>query len=128
MMDSSNRTAVEAGAVKQSKKRFRSSEEKRRIVAATLTAGSSVARVAQEQGVHVSQIYDWRKQYGTEKRCARAKQAAKLLPVAVAEERAGRGKGMILSGGSIEIELPKGRLRIVGVDATLLRAAVEMLQ
>jgi hypothetical protein len=37
MMDSSNRTAVEAGAVKQSKKRFRSAEEKRRIVAATLS-------------------------------------------------------------------------------------------
>lgn len=45
-MDSSNRTAVEAGAVKQSKKRFRSVEEKRRIVAATLAAGSSVAHVA----------------------------------------------------------------------------------
>ena len=127
-MDSSNRVVVEAGLAKRSKKRFRSAEEKRRIDEATLVAGTSVARVAQDHGVHVSQIYDWGKQYGTGKRRTRVKQAVKLLPVAEAEERAGRGTGITLSVGAIEIELPKGRMRIVGADAALLRAAVEMLQ
>jgi len=28
----------------------------------------------------------------------------------------------------IEIELPKGRVRIIGVDASLLRTAMELLQ
>lgn len=127
-MDSSNRAGAETGAVKRSKKRRRSAEERRRIIEATLVPGASVARVAQEHGVRASLVYKWRRRYGAGKKRATAKRAVKLLPVAVAEDRAGRSAGVTSPPSAIEIELPKGRLRIVGADAALLRAAVEILR
>ena len=127
-MDSSNRAVVETGAVKRSKQRRRSAEERRRIIEATLVPGASVARVAQEHGVRASLVYKWRRRYGAVKKRATIKRAAKLLPVEVAEERTGGSADVSSPVSVIEIELPKGRLRIVGADAALLRAAVEILR
>jgi transposase len=104
-------------AAKRPKRRLRSAEEKKRIVEETMAKGASVARVAQAHGVHVSQIYDWRKEYRTEKRRARRGRGANLLPVAVSG-----------NDNAIEIELAKGKVRIAGADAALLRATLEMLQ
>ena len=35
-------------------------DEKRRIVAATLVPGASIARVAREHGVNANQVFQWR--------------------------------------------------------------------
>jgi transposase len=125
MMESANRGEV--GIVKHATKRW-SIEEKKRIVGETLATGTSVAKVAQKHGVHVSQVYQWRKQYGKEKQRSKRQSAAKLLPVMVTAELGDKGGARRLPVGTVEIELAKGRIRIVGADAPLLRAALEMLR
>jgi transposase-like protein len=86
-----------------------------------------VARVAQKHGVHVSQVYQWRKQYGGKQR-GKPKSAAKLLPAMVTTEPGDKGSARPLPVGTIEIELAKGRLRMVGPNTALLQAVLEMLQ
>jgi len=55
--------------------------ERRRIVQASLKAGTTVDTVARVYGVNPSQIHKWRKQYG--QRIQQSKRSA-LLPVQVA--------------------------------------------
>jgi transposase len=116
-MDSSQSAVAKVIAVKQAKRRLRTVEEKKRIVQESMAPGASVTRVAQAHGVHVSQIYDWRKEYRTRKQRANRGCDVNLLPVAIAG-----------NDSAIEIQLAKGKVRIVGVDAALLRATLEMLQ
>lgn len=116
-MDSGQSAVAKTIADKKPGRQRRSAEEKKRIVQESMAAGASVTRVAQAHGVHVSQIYDWRKEYGTGKKRAKRGRGVNLLPVAVA------GNDSI-----IEIELAKGKVRIAGADAALLRATLEMLQ
>ena len=99
------------------KKRQWSAEEKKQIIEAALVPGASVSEIGRNHGVAASLVYVWRKQYRTGKTAARGKDGVKLLPVAVTGEQP-----------SLEVELPKGRLRVAGVDAALLRAVLEMLQ
>jgi transposase len=117
MMDSAQSAVAKEKAAKRPKRRFRSAEEKKRIVEETMAPGASVTRVAQAHGVHVSQIYDWRKEYRTRKQRAKRGRGVNLLPVAVLE-----------NDSAIEIELAKGKVRIGGANAALLRATLEMLQ
>jgi len=117
MMDSAQSSVTKVMAAKRTKRRLRSAEEKKRIVEETMAKGASVARVAQAHGVHISQIYDWRKEFRTRKQRAKRERSVNLLPVAVSG-----------NDSAIEIELAKGRVRIVGVDTALLRAMLEMLQ
>lgn len=124
-MDSSSR--AEADMVKPAKKRW-SIEEKKRIVAETLASGTSVAKVAEKHRVHVSQVYQWRKQYGKGKQRGTQKSGAKLLPVMITEKLGDKCDARTLPAGTIEIELAKGRLRMAGADAALLQAALEMLR
>jgi len=124
-MDSADR--AEVGMVKHATKRW-SIEEKKRIVGETLASETSVAKVAQKHGVHVSQVYQWRKQYGKGKQRGKQKSAAKLLPVMVTEKLGDMSGARTLPAGTIEIELARGRIRIVGADTPLLRAAMEMLR
>jgi len=63
--------ADKAIAVKRPKRQRRNDEEKKRIVQEPMAAGASLTRVAQAHGVHVSQIYDWRKEYRTGKQQAK---------------------------------------------------------
>jgi transposase len=116
-MDSAQSAVTKVIAAKRPKRRLRSAEEKKRIVEETMAKGASVARVAQAHGVHISQIYDWRKEYRTEKQRAKRGRGVNLLPVAVSG-----------NDGAIEIELAKGKVRIVGADAALLRSVLEMLR
>ena len=46
-----------------SKRRFRTVEEKRRIVEEALQPGASVARVARARGVNANQLFGWRRLY-----------------------------------------------------------------
>jgi transposase len=98
-------------------------EAKQRIVEATLLPGASVRRIAQEHGVHPSRVYEWRKTY---RRKRQVRKAVNLLPIKLTE--ADLKTVTSLQVRAIEIELPKGRLRIMGADAVLLRAAMELLQ
>src|SRR5450432_2091310 len=116
-MDSAQSAVAKAIAAKRPKRRLRSAEEKKRIVEEAMAKGASVARVAQAHGVHVSQIYDWRKEYRTEKLRAKRGRGVNLLQVAVSG-----------NDGAIEIELAKGKVRIAGADAALLRSVLEILQ
>src|SRR5882672_10390588 len=108
-MDSAQSAVTKVIAAKRPKRRLRTAEEKKRIVEETMAKGASVARVAQSHGVHVSQIYDWRKEYRTEKQRAKRGHGANLLPVAISGH-----------DSAIEIELAKGKVRIEGADAALL--------
>ena len=75
-----------------SKRRYRSTEEKRLIVEATLASDVSVATVARQHGVNANQVFAWRKLYqsgllGSSIREAETDES-RLLPVAVVEDAA----------------------------------------
>ena len=55
------RDAIEVGVDGgQAKRVYRTTEEKRWIVEATLVPGASIARVARENGVNANQVFPWR--------------------------------------------------------------------
>ena len=118
----------EAGTAK-AKKRRRTIKEKRDIVEKTLVSGASVARVARKYDVNANQVFYWRKLF-REGRLG-ISMNPQLLPVKVAAERATepvKSNVQTLSSGTMEIEFPKGTLRITGsVDLVALRAALESL-
>jgi transposase len=96
----------------------------------TLAPGASVARVARAHGVNANQVFAWRRQYrqallGSEKRGIPG-----LLAVRVAEAGAHASDVPIgrTPSGTIQIELPKGQLRLTGVvDAETLRVVLNEL-
>jgi len=118
---------VETGS--RVKRRKRTVEEKCRIVEESLEAGASVARVAQRHAINANQVFAWRKRY----REGRLGKSSKLLPVTVSgiPERKCRGVGSMSApsaGGTMEIKLPRGTVRIAGtVDMVALRAVLECL-
>ncbi len=120
-------TVADVGTIKASHKRHWSLEAKQRIVEATLAAGASVRQVAQDHGVHPSLVYDWRKKYRRKRRPRKAR-AVSLLPVSVKKTVGSQNAATSPPVRAIEIELPKGRMRIMGADAGLLRAALELLR
>src|ERR1700722_812047 len=116
--------------------------EKRRIVEETLVAGGSVARVARAHGVNANQVFQWRRQYQRGLLSAGNTEAVSLLPVRVTEAVAGaavsstRGLAERQAGeqrrrtalGMIQVELPKGQVRITGsIDTESLRVVLEKL-
>src|SRR6266404_3163759 len=128
-MDTSEQTTLET--IKQTKRRWRSLEEKRRIVEETLEAGASVARVARRHAVNTNQVFYWRKKY----RAGRLgkNQSRRLLPVTLSDissNKSGRASGgsSPFAVGTMEIKLPKGQLRVTGsVEAEALRTVLECL-
>ena len=124
-MDTSERAVVE----RESQRRRRSVEEKRGIVEETLQPGASVARVARAHGVNANQVFAGRRQY---RQGLQTSEALGLLPVrVVAAGEAARSRSAQryrTAPGMIQVELPKGHLRIAGrVDAEALRAVLEKL-
>jgi transposase len=115
-----------------SKRRFRTVEEKRRIVEETLVPGASVARVARAHGVNANQVFGWRQLYRQGRLDLKKCDTPSLLPVrvtsaTVAVRSAGAATRRTPSG-MIHVELPKGQLRIAGrVDAEVLRVVLEKL-
>ena len=81
----------------------------------------SVARLARAHGVNANQIYRWRELYRQGLLADDADPpTAEWLPVRLADGRA--------TGGTIEIELARGRVRIEGAaDAGALRLVLELL-
>ena len=93
--------------------------EKRRLVAASLEAGASVAAIAREAGIHPSQLYGWRRRLMAQSRIG-------FAPVRIATEAA---PAVFAGSGAIEIEFVGGtRMRITGAaDAATLAAVVAAL-
>lgn len=130
--------AIQPAAATRGKRRYRTVEERRRIVEETLAEGVSVAVVARRHGVNANQVFQWRKLYqsGLLEPSSQPRQpnAARLLPVTVVDD-AEAGEEQIASvaapsSGAIHIEFP-GRTLVSmegRVDATLVRAVLESLR
>ena len=131
------------------KRRYRSAEERRRIVEETLVAGTSVAIVARAHGVNANQVFAWRKLYqagrlGSANAAASSEASTscvRLLPVSISAEveprqqqtavavNPGRNGDREPAGGVIELTLAKAQLRITGkVEAGVLRVLLECLR
>jgi transposase len=105
-------------------------EIKRRIAEESFAGSTSVAQLAQKYAVNANQIFKWRKDY----REAGLKNSPSidLLPVTVSREALVPAAHTRHSGavpaGTLQIELPRGNLRIAGsVDLTVLRTALGCL-
>ena len=112
-------------STEQQPRRRRSKQERRRIVEESLKPGVSVARLARAHQVNANQIFHWRKLYREGSLADNEeKPAAQWLPVRlsdVAPEESHRAPPTEACG-AIEVELPRGRVRIEGAaDADVLR-------
>lgn len=126
-------------ALPATKRQHRSPELKRQIVEETLAPGASVARVARAHGVNANQVFAWRRQYwqgrlGTSSRATpgllavRVEDSERSRRVAEAAERLRDTETRRASSGMIQIELPKGQLRLTGcVETETLRVVLEAL-
>src|SRR5258708_28139473 len=123
--------AVGIETAKRVKRWRRSVEEKRCIVEETLAAGASVARVARRHAVNANQVFYWRRQY-REGRLGKVS-SSNLLPVTISEIPTNRseqvgGVAPRCTSGTMDIQLPKGHLRVTGnVGAEALRTVLEYL-
>src|ERR1700691_2929438 len=118
------------------RRRYWTTEEKRRIVEQTLSSGLSVASLARQHGVNANQVFYWRKLYhagqlGGDGRSAES--SLRLLPVSVGSEEPCAVKpeqGGAASCVSMNIEIP-GRALVSlqgAVDADIVRAVLESLR
>jgi transposase len=115
-------------------RRFRTRQERRRIVEETLKPGASVSLVARANDVNANQVFHWRRQY-REGWFEEAEPAGSLIPVRIASASnkpapaTGKTSKTIPSAsGTIEIDLGHARVRIEGADAECIRAALEGLR
>jgi transposase len=110
-----------------------STEEKSRVVKATLVPGASIARVPREQGVNANQVFQWRHEYRKGALWAGKQAGPKLLPVTLAAELNTAAESEVAPvatpSGSIHFELPSRALVSVesGVDPALVRAVLGSL-
>jgi transposase len=112
-------------------RQYRSAELKRQIVEATFARGASVARVARSYGVNANQVYAWRRQYERGRLPRLAPGTPGLLAVQVGEggEESKRRPISWAGLGVIQVELPKGHLRLTGcVEGETLRVVREALR
>lgn len=112
-------------------RRWRTVEEKRRIVEEALAPGASVSQVARSHGVNANQVFQWRRQYLAGGFSVSGDSEMKLLPVIVSDA-ADEVPGDELdpsSSGMIHVEFP-GRARVSierGADSSLVRVVFESL-
>jgi transposase len=105
--------------------------EKERLVAASLEPGASVSEVARSAGLHVSQLFKWRKEL-----CRRTDTSvAALVPVEIVPSKQAKAPSTAAAprrrkkDGIIEIELGSGhRVRVdCDVDGDALRRVLDAL-
>ena len=113
--------------------------EKEHMVAATLEPGVSVSEVARAAGLHVSQLFRWRKQLckrietssaATAPRDEPALVPVTIVPPSAALEPSPPRRRRRRRSGVIEIEVGGGRRVRVGgdVDAEELRRVLDVLE
>jgi transposase len=129
-MDDSTRTSIVP--VTKTKRRYRSLEEKLKIIEESLVPGASVAAVARAHDVNANIVFHWRKLYraGLFSRAEPAR--VPLLRVKVKDEAKPKQRRIAQSGaeesGTIEVHLGNAQIRIAGnVNGTLLRSVLECL-
>lgn len=136
MMSSSARVTIEpvpAEAPKTPKRRRCSVAEKRRIVEESFQPGSSVARVARAHGINANQVFSWRRLYqrGRLGGNVRSEPTTELVPVTITDSPSAptsSSTASSASAGTIQLQLPRGRLRIEGaVNPHCLRVVLECL-
>jgi transposase len=110
-------------------RRWRTAEEKRRIVEETLEPGASVAAVARRHRINANQVFQWRRQYHAGNLSVPRESVTKLLPVIVTDAKQDAASGEQSPGGAIHIEFPGRALMTIeaGVDAALAGAVIERL-
>ena len=115
------------------KRRKYSIAEKRHIVEESFRPGASVARVARAHGVNANQVFSWRRLYqrgrlGGDNGSA---QPAELLPVTLSDSPVppiAASTSPLMLTGTIQLQSPKGRLRIEGtVDPICLGLVLDRL-
>ena len=107
------------------KRRYRSKQERRKIVEETLQPGASVAMIARQHGVNANQVFHWRKLY-REGRLELGPASAQLVPVRISEVVSGEQAPAKFYGGVIVVELGRACIRVEGaVDADSLRLILE---
>ena len=74
--------------IQQPKRQRRSMAEKRRIVELVRQPGTSIARVAREQGVNANMVHYWRKLYRQGQLGEKRADSVHLLPVSLSESAA----------------------------------------
>src|SRR6202166_853558 len=105
-----------ANAKGSHRRRFWSSDEKRRMVAESLPPGASVSKVAQRYGVNANLLFTWRRRE-TRSAASGGLEPLKLLPVTVADEgMAAAPIAPSAPAGRMEIALVGGERVIVGAD------------
>jgi transposase-like protein len=104
--------------------------EKRGIVEEMLEPGATVARVAQRHIVNANQVFHWRRLCRKGLLAEKNTGAPRLLPVTVSdvlrneEVPALRDCQRGVPSGMIQVEFPKGHLRVTGrVDSEALRTS-----
>src|SRR5213080_2369291 len=90
--------------------------------------GASVARVARRHAVNANQVFYWRKKY-REGGLGKVS-SSNLLPVTISEiptNKSGQDRGVAprCTSGTMEIQVAKGQLRVMGnVEAEALRTVL----
>ncbi len=107
------------------------------MVEESFQPGTSVARVARAYGVNANQVFGWRRLYqrGRLGGAGGGVPSAELLPVTVAEAPAApvpvgvpASVSPSLPTGTIQLQSPRGRLRIEGaVDPESLRLVLQCM-
>jgi transposase len=94
--------------------------EKERIVAAAMEPGAVASEVARSAGIHVSQLFRWRREL-----CERVRAAPALAAVAIAQGP----EALPATPVAVEIEFASGaRMRLKGpVEASAVKATVTVL-
>ncbi len=114
------------------KRRKRSASEKQRIVEASFKPGASVRAVAEAHGLHPTQVYRWRRQYG---RKVQGKSGAALLPVRVTGESDQHSRltrntfqeREAIPSVTVHLEFTKARVHIESADRATVLAVLEHL-
>ena len=119
-------------------RRRRFSEDFRRgLVQMTLVPGASVAKIALEHRLNANLLFKWRRLYLRELAGA-SDHPPKMLPVTIGQvsgapestlpQPRAAARSRSASAGCIEIELPRGRIRLKGaVDRETLRSVLQIL-
>ena len=139
LQGSSMETASEGLERSSGKRRYRTAEEKCRIVEDTFAPGVSVAIVARRHGVNANQVFHWRKLYeagvlGSSSDQFQDSCRVRLLPVTVEDEAAGveqqENKLPAATAGTVNIEFPGRALVSVegSPDPAVVRAVIESLR
>jgi transposase len=133
-MEQAIKSGAELVGIGGRRRRWRTVEEKRRIVEATLAPGTSVSQVARLHGVNSNQVFHWRRQYHAGDLTLPSDGPTNFLPVLVSDapesgEEITSEEPAKRPGGAIHVELPGRALVSIegGVDPALASVVLERL-